>query len=227
MTKSVLVVAAHPDDEALGCGGIIARHVDDGDTVNVLFLTDGVSARGADNIAAAAQRNTAAIRACGLLGASTPVFNALPDNRLDSVDLLDVVQLVETELARIHPTVIYTHHAGDLNIDHRIAHEAVLTACRPQPGSDILAIYAFETPSATDYAGSDAGRIFRPQRFIDISRQWARKRQALEAYADEMRPFPHSRSLEGIEALARWRGVSAGFEMAEALEVVRERLPAG
>jgi LmbE family N-acetylglucosaminyl deacetylase len=223
MSKSILVVAAHPDDEALGCGGIMARHADAGDSVHVLFLTDGVGARGSSD-AAAARRNEAAARACALLGSEAPVFNDLPDNRMDSVPLLDIVQIVEAAVRRVGPAIVYTHHAGDLNVDHRIAHEAVLTACRPQPGHGVMAIYAFEVPSSTDYAGAADGRLFRPQRFVDIAAQWDRKRAALEAYADEMRPYPHSRSLGGVEALARWRGVSAGFAIAEALEVVRERI---
>jgi LmbE family N-acetylglucosaminyl deacetylase len=222
MSETVLVVAAHPDDEVLGCGGIIATHARAGDEIEIVFLTNGVGARnGAPGEAA---RNAAALLAAERLGARTPVFHDFPDNRLDGIDLLDVVRVVEAQVARVAPTIVYTHHAGDLNVDHRIAQEAVLTACRPQPGTTVRAIYAFETPSATDYAGPSPERAFTPQRYVDVSSVWTTKLSALDAYAVELRPAPHSRSLEGIEALARWRGASVGLQMAEALMVVRERI---
>ena len=147
---------------------------------------------------------------------------ALPDNAMDTVALLEVVRLVERHAREIDPTRVYTHHAGDLNVDHRIAQQAVLTAFRPQPGSAVRGLYAFETPSATDYAGYARPGGFKPVRFVDIADVWAAKRAALEAYGPEMRPAPHSRSLEGVEALARWRGASVGLHMAEAFEVLRE-----
>lgn len=223
--RTVLVIAAHPDDETLGCGGILARHTNAGDRVWVLFLTNGVGARGT-NQEALNDRTQAARNACSILRVEPPEFHDFPDNRLDSVALLDIVQSIEAAIERISPSIVYTHHAGDLNIDHRIAHEATLTACRPQPGSGVEAIYAFETPSATDFAGPGLHRAFAPHRFVDITRVWEVKREALEAYAVELRSSPHSRSLDGIEALARWRGTSVGIPMAEALMVVRERVPA-
>jgi LmbE family N-acetylglucosaminyl deacetylase len=119
MSETVLVVAAHPDDEVLGCGGIIATHARAGDEIEIVFLTNGVGARnGAPGEAA---RNAAALLAAERLGARTPVFHDFPDNRLDGIDLLDVVRVVEAQVARVAPTIVYTHHAGDLNVDHRIA----------------------------------------------------------------------------------------------------------
>ena len=160
--------------------------------------------------------------AADALGTVPPRFEALPDNAMDTVALLEVVRLVERHAREIDPTRVYTHHAGDLNVDHRIAQQAVLTAFRPQPGSAVRGLYAFETPSATDYAGYARPGGFKPVRFVDIADVWAAKRAALEAYGPEMRPAPHSRSLEGVEALARWRGASVGLHMAEAFEVLRE-----
>lgn len=221
MSETVLVVAAHPDDEVLGCGGIMARHAAAGDRVAVIFLTDGVGARGDSG---GELRQASACTAAKLIGAEPPTFHAFPDNRMDGVDLLDIVQAIEAQISRLAPSIVYTHHAGDLNIDHRRAHEAVLTACRPQPGTSVHSIFAFEVPSATDYAGPDPARAFTPQRFVDISGSWAVKRAALEAYGSEIRAAPHSRSLDGVEALARWRGASVGLPMAEALMVVRERV---
>lgn len=222
MSETILIVAAHPDDEALGCGGTIARHAAAGDRVEILFLTDGQGARGVDAAEQAAARRKMAEAAATALGAAAPHFEALPDNAIDTVPLLDVVRLIERRAADIRPSVVYTHHAGDLNIDHRIAQQAVLTAFRPQPGSSVRALYAFETPSATDYAGYARPGGFAPNRFVNIEATWSAKRAALEAYAPEMRPAPHSRSFEAVEALARWRGASVGLPMAEAFEVLRD-----
>src|SRR5215469_11970846 len=138
----VLAMVAHPDDEVLGAGGTLARHAAAG---------DGVSARG-DNSAAAKRRAKAAHKAASQLGAREPRFLGFRDNRLDSTDLLDVTQAIENIIAAVKPTVVYTHHAGDLNIDHVICHRAVLTACRPLPGCAIRRIYAMEVPSSTEWS---------------------------------------------------------------------------
>lgn len=220
---SVLVVAAHTDDEALGCGGTLARHAAVGDRVAALFMTDGVGARGTDD--AAALRRAAAAEAAGqALGIQARFAEAFPDNAMDSVPLLKVVQAVERVVAEVRPDVIYTHHAGDLNVDHERTARAVLTACRPQAGSSVRAIHAFEVPSSTEWAGPRRELAFCPQHFVDVTEHWAAKRAALEAYAEEMRETPHPRSMEGIEALATWRGVQVGVQRAEAFEVVRSIL---
>ena len=148
MSVRVLVVAAHPDDEALGCGATMARHAARGDTVCGLFMADGVGARGS-TIGLEARR-AAAEAAARVLGAEPPRVLGFPDNRLDTVALLDIVQAVEGVLAEVQPDVIYTHHGGDLNIDHVIAHRAVMTAARPVPGQPVRAVYGFEVPSSTE-----------------------------------------------------------------------------
>ncbi len=219
----ILVVAAHPDDEVLGCGGTIARHADEGDEVQVLFLTDGVGARGISSSGPACQaRKSAAHAAAATLGIGEVQFLGLPDNRLDSVNLLDVVKPIEHIVQEFRPSVIYTHHGGDLNVDHRISHEAVLTACRPQPGASVSRILFFETPSSTEWADPSIGPAFRPTCFVGIAEQMSRKTAALRLYEEEMRPFPHARSLEAIEALARTRGCAAGLPAAEAFVILRE-----
>lgn len=222
MTESVLCIAAHPDDEVLGCGGTLARHAAAGDALHVLILADGESSRNSTDDAAVSQRHNAAEAAADALGIPAPQCLQLPDNRLDSMDLLDVVQRIEPVIAEIAPSIIYTHHGGDLNIDHRIAHEATLTACRPQPGCTVRAIYAFETPSSTEWASTGMSAPFLPTRYTNIADYWERKQRALQAYQDELRPPPHARSLEGVEALARWRGASVGLPLAEAFMVIRE-----
>jgi LmbE family N-acetylglucosaminyl deacetylase len=228
----VLAVAAHPDDEILGCGGILARHADAGDDVHVLIVAEGATSRDDRRDAAGRCDEMAGLRqaaraAAGVLGAHPPVFLGLPDNRLDQLALLDVVKAIEAVVAPLAPAVVYTHHGGDLNIDHRIVHQATLTACRPLPGSSVEAIFAFETLSSTEWASPASGDAFRPTRFVDISGQLERKLKALRCYAGEMRAFPHARSEDAIEALARVRGSSAGIEAAEALAVIRQVVKIG
>lgn len=221
MTETILTVVAHPDDEVLGAGGTLARHARNGDNVHIVFLADGVGARGADR-AATERRAVAARTAATALGARLPRFLGLPDNRLDGIDLLNVAKLIEGIVAEIAPDTIYTHHAGDLNIDHVVCHRAVLIACRPQPGSTVNRIYTMEVPSSTEWSSPRAADAFLPTRFVDISTTQDAKRRALEAYAEEIRAFPHPRSFEAIEALTTWRGATAGLRVAEAFMVVRE-----
>lgn len=221
MSETVLAVVAHPDDEVLGAGGTLARHAANGDAVHILFLADGVGARGGDK-AAAGRRADAARAAASALGAREPQFLGLPDNRLDRLELLDIVQPIEKVVAALAPQTIYTHHVGDLNIDHALCHRAVLIACRPLDGSSVLRIYAMEVPSSTEWSSPQCCAPFTPARFVDISETQGKKRLALEAYGEEMRPFPHPRSFEAVNALAAWRGASAGLKAAEAFMVIRE-----
>jgi N-acetylglucosamine malate deacetylase 1 len=219
----VLAMVAHPDDEVLGAGGTLARHAEVGDDVYIAFLTDGVSARKSDQVVA--DRRAAAARAAAqMLGAVEPCFLDFPDNGLDSVPLLDLVKAVEDRLQKIAPHTIYTHHAGDLNIDHAICHRAVMTACRPLPDKSVRRILAMEVPSSTEWAPEAAGS-FVPTFYVDISATRGKKRRALQAYAEEMRSFPHPRSLEAISALEQWRGATAGLACAEAFMVLRDIQP--
>lgn len=218
--KSVLVVVAHADDEALGCGGTISRHVEQGDTVYLVLMADGVHSRTDASDVDLARRIDASTRAQTILGISSMYSLALPDNRMDSVPLLEVVQKLEPIIEERRPTVIYTHHHGDLNIDHRLTHAAVITACRPVPGSTVREIYGFEVLSSTEWATPQESP-FLPNCFVDITQHLQTKLKALEAYAEEMREAPHSRSMEHVEVLARHRGCSIGVDAAEAFEVYR------
>lgn len=219
MGREILVIAAHSDDEALGCAGTIARHTAEGDRVQVIFLTDGVGARGSDTPEVQA-RLRAAEAATTLLGVDAVTQLSFPDNRIDSVPLLDVTQAIEQATETLRPETIYTHHSGDLNADHRMCHQAVLTAFRPMPNASVQAIYGFEVASSTEWAFGTSDP-FHPQHFVDISSTLDRKMQALDAYEAEMRAFPHPRSKEAIRALAIWRGASVGLEAAEAFTVIR------
>jgi len=219
-SKTVLVVAAHADDEALGCGGTIARHVIEGDRVHLVVMADGVHSRLEVNPVDLERRLMAAGRAQKILGIEEVHYLGFPDNRMDSLPLLDIVQALEPVLHQLAPQVVYTHHHGDLNIDHRITQQAVMTACRPQPGHAVKEIYGFEVMSSTEWA-SPQSEPFLPSFFVDITAQLETKQRALAAYAEELRPVPHSRSMEHLEALARHRGYSMGLDAAEAFVVYR------
>jgi len=218
--KRILVIAAHSDDEALGCGGTIAAQAAQSAEICVVFLTNGVGARSAKpNDPGVLQRTEAARKAGEILGVKEIVQLDYPDNRLDTVPLLDIVQSIEPVIAEFEPSVILTHFSDDLNVDHRICHQAVLTACRPQPRHPVRTILGFEVASSTEWAFSAAA--FVPNFFVDISAHLDKKLQALNAYQEEIRPAPHPRSVSSIEALVRWRGATVGCVAAEAFSVIR------
>ena len=226
-SKVILIVAAHPDDEVLGCGGTIARHADAGDQVQVLIVAEGATSRQLqrDRLQAGDELSTlsqAAQTAGSILGAAGVELLDLPDNRLDSLDRLDLIKRIEQQIDQHQPQVFYVHHAGDVNVDHRRLHEAVVTACRPTPGHPVKRLLSFEVASSSEWQPPGSGPAFQPNWFVDISAQWQRKREALVAYASEMRPWPHARSLEALEYLARWRGAQVSVEAAEAFCLLRQ-----
>jgi LmbE family N-acetylglucosaminyl deacetylase len=220
----LLVVAAHPDDEALGCAGTIAKATFSGHEVSVVFFTDGVGAR-EEEIAARLRpaRRAAAEKSLAILGARRPTFLDLPDNRLDSVPMLELAWVVERELERIRPRTILTHHHGDLNVDHRAVHEAVMTAVRPQAGRSPVDVLCFEVASSTEWTTPQSSTAFLPQVAVDVTEHLDKKIEALRMYAEEMREWPHARSVEAVVHLARWRGATFGVEAAEAFSVARMR----
>jgi LmbE family N-acetylglucosaminyl deacetylase len=226
MTPSALVVAAHPDDEVIGCGGTIARMAAQGWDVHVLILAEGETSRlpardrtgKRDELSALA---AAARHAGEILGARSVTLEDWPDNRMDSLELLDVVKRIEREINRVRPQRVLTHHVSDVNVDHRVIHEAIAAACRPLPETSLRELLFFEVASSTEWRPAQSAPLFQPNLFVDISAYWDRKRLALEAYACEMRPFPHPRSVQAIEHLARWRGASAGVTAAEAFIIGR------
>ncbi|MEK7295471.1 MAG: PIG-L deacetylase family protein [Actinomycetota bacterium] len=224
-SRSTLVVAAHPDDEVLGCGGTIHRLAQSGTDVNIVFLSDGVSSRSSNednNKMELDERRKSAIEASKILGANTPTFHDFPDNQLDTVPLLGIVKLIETEINRYGPDTVITHFGNDLNIDHRIASEAVIVACRPQNSSPVKRVLFFEIPSSTEWQMENGQPTFSPNYFIDISEHLEFKLRALHCYSTELRTWPHSRSLEAVEHLCRWRGASVGTTAAEAFVLGRQ-----
>jgi len=221
----ILIISAHPDDEVLGCGGTICRHVVLGDEVSLLFLSEGVSSRGAlekDWTSEIEEREMFARSVSRLMGARVVRFLRYKNLRMSELSMLDIVKEIIGVIQEVKPETIYTHSGGDLNSDHRIAHEAVITACRPVVGMPVRNIYTFEVPSSTEWASTAIGERFVPTRFVDIKDYVETKIKALGCYDLEMRPFPHPRSLENIRALQRVRGMAVGLEAAEAFMVVRE-----
>ncbi|MEO7423949.1 MAG: PIG-L deacetylase family protein [Fibrobacteria bacterium] len=228
MKKTVLIVAAHPDDEVLGCGATMARHAQRGDKVHVHILAEGLTSRDperdrARRKAGLSRLEAAARKANAILGAVDTTLHAFPDNRMDTVPLLEVIKSVEAVITKLRPAIIYTHHAGDVNIDHRVVHQAVETVCRPLPGHALEALLCFEVPSSTEWRLPSPEAVFAPNWFVDVSDTLGVKLRALRAYASEMRPWPHPRSLKAVEHLARWRGATAGWDAAEAFVLGRMR----
>jgi N-acetylglucosamine malate deacetylase 1 len=213
----VLIVAPHGLDEVLGCGGTMARLATVGRRVEVLILFgDGT---GGD----------AAIRAAGpqaalLLGSEPPRYAGFPENRSDTLPLLELVGVVERMVTELRPVEVYVSHGGNLSIDHQTAFRAVATALRPVPGTPIRRLLTYEIPSSTDWAPPGFGQPFRPTCFVDIADHLDRKLAALDVYGPVTRPWPHARSSKAVEALAHSRGASIGLAAAEAFTLLREVL---
>ena len=221
-----LVIAAHPDDEVLGCGGTIARLAKEGHDVFVAILGEGITSRYAQREEAhqgllrALQERSG--KAAELLGARELFRHQFPDNRFDSVPLLEVVKFIEDLVGRLRPDVVYTQHGGDLNIDHVVTFRATLTATRPLAGCPVKAVYAYEVASSSEWAFQKFSPQFQPALFFDISGTLELKIKAMELYDSEVRPFPHPRSPESLRAIARRWGSVSGTGAAEAFEVVRD-----
>lgn len=221
-----LVVAAHPDDEVLGCGATMARLIAEGWRVHVLIVAEGATSRSDTRDVVSHQNSLSTLAQCAqeanrILGSSSLKLLSMPDNRLDGVELLEVVKLVEAEIVRCQPCLVITHHAGDVNVDHRIIHDAVIAASRPQPDHPVKTLLFFEIPSSTEWRPAASGLSFTPNYFYDVSDYIDKKLDALHVYDSEMRDFPHPRSVDAVLHLARWRGATVGCQAAEAFMLGR------
>jgi LmbE family N-acetylglucosaminyl deacetylase len=222
----VLAVAAHPDDEILGCGGTLARHVDAGDEVTVVLLAEGVTSRDSNRDSEAKANQISSLRevarAANLkVGVTDLHFVGLADNRMDSYNLIDVVKKIEAFKDQINPNIVYTHFPHDLNVDHQITSKAVLTAFRPQPKEFLNLLAFFEVASSTEWAWQSPSNSFSPTMCVNIESTIDKKIMALREYLPEMRAWPHSRSIESIAHLTGWRGCSNGFKSGESFVVAR------
>ena len=224
--NKILVVAAHPDDEVLGCGGTIARLTSEGNCVYTLILGEGVTSRDRKRDLAKRENEIVELKkkaedANKILGVKKVYTYDFPDNRFDTVSLLDIIKTIEKIKKDIKPDIVFTHHYGDLNIDHQITFKAVMTASRPTKDESVKEVYSFEIPSSTEWNAPSSLTHFMPEYFVDISKTIKLKVRAMKEYKCEIREYPHPRSIESIEIKAKQRGIQVGLEAAEAFEVLR------
>jgi LmbE family N-acetylglucosaminyl deacetylase len=223
---TILVIAAHPDDEVLGCGGTIARLAQKGHDVYIAILGEGITSRfqemDQEDQLLIETLHTCTRKVAELLGAKDLFLYNFPDNRFDIVPLLDIVKTIENLIDKIKPEIVYTHHGGDLNIDHKISFRATMTATRPMKGIFVKELYTYEVPSSTEWSFNQFEPNFIPNVFVDISKTLDLKIKAMELYEGEVRPFPHPRSIKALCASAENWGSTVGLEAAEAFQLIRK-----
>lgn len=221
----ILVFAAHPDDELLGVGGTVRRLADEGKEIHAVILAEGLTSRhdrrSDTDQYELLELQTSARKAAEIVGYESIDFCGFPDNRMDSIDLLEIIKVVSRYIDKHHPDTIFTHHHGDLNIDHRKTCEAVLTACRPVNGNTVRRLYGFETPSSTEW-NYTYQEPFSPTVFFDVTDTLEAKIEGMACYRTESTIYPHPRSPEALRALGKYRGSNVGFGMAEAFVLLRE-----
>lgn len=218
MQNTILAIVAHPDDEIIGLGGTLAKHHKQGDQIKVVIVGGRTSSRKNNhNVEISETKN-----ALEVLGIQDFVNENIPDNRFDEKPLLEIIQLVSRHVEQFQPSLVYTHHQGDLNIDHKILSQAVVTACRPIENDCVKEIRLFETLSSTDMSGFSPTTLFCPNLFIDISVELAQKLSAMSYYVSELHEFPHPRSLKTIEYNAHLWGSKNNIPAAEAFHVLRK-----
>lgn len=223
MTNKVLIIAAHPDDEILGCGATAARMVAEGYEVYTLVLGEGITSRDNERDRLKREKELQTLRdqiykANETIGVREVFIHDFPDNRFDTVALLDIVKVIEDVKEKVKPNIVFTHYEKDLNIDHQITYRAVITATRPLPDETVKEIYSFEILSSTEWSYPLS---FSPDVYFAVADWLDKKKEAMKTYKLELRNYPHPRSIEGIKALAEYRGLQVGLKYAEAFKSVR------
>jgi len=226
--KKILIVVAHPDDEILGLGATMHKIIRETNCeTRVVILGEGITSRSDDRDTEKWEKELDIHKAniesaANAIGYGEVSVYDFPDNRFDSVDLLDLVKTIEKEKQDFNPDIIFTHHGGDVNIDHQITFQAVNTACRPMEQENVRSIITFETASGTEWIASTDPRRFVPNFYFSIEKvDLDAKIKAMESYKFEKRPYPHPRSPEALEIIAKRWGTVVGTQMAEALCIVR------
>lgn len=212
--KNILILAAHPDDETLGCGGTLKRLSSEGNNIRLITFTNGEAARGVTD----KNRNTVLDKVSEILGINSYTYGDFPDNAMDSIPLLDICKFLEYNLT-FNPDIIFTHFQGDLNVDHQLVAKATWTVFRPQQG-DKQKIYSYFVPSSTDY---NPISCFNASTYFTLTGEHSyAKQEALKIYDEEMRPWPHTRSYENVHNLMRVWGSEVGVNYAEKFLNIRE-----
>jgi LmbE family N-acetylglucosaminyl deacetylase len=232
----ILVIAAHPDDEVLGMGGTITKYVKNGDSVKIIIMATGIFSRRSFNNTNASvyevdesvlgemskqvqNLQKDAIKASKIMGVKDVEFLNFPDNEMDKKSNLEITKKIESIISKFKPDIVFTHSQHDVNIDHRIIYDATITATRPFSKFKVKEVISFEVPSSTEWYFPSK---FSPNMFIDINKELSTKIKALSAYKTEINDFPHPRSLEGIEVIAKHWGTVSGFNASEAFYIVRQ-----
>jgi N-acetylglucosamine malate deacetylase 1 len=226
--KRIMVVAAHPDDELLGCGATMHKLINEFNCkIRAVILGEGITSRSEkreqDSWRKELSRHSKNVEtATQCIGYTSFGLYNLPDNRFDTVALLDIIKMVENEKNIFQPEIIFTHHGGDLNIDHQRTFEAVLTATRPIQNEIVNILITFETPSGTEWRASSDPKHFIPNLFIEVSEEnLSAKIKGMEAYEFEKRDYPHPRSPEALKVLSKRYGVMMGGNYYEAFQIIR------
>lgn len=218
--KKVLIVVAHPDDETLGCGGALYRHSREGEQVFCLVLSEGESSRSRSDIQ---RRKEQFYQAAEVLGIKDFKLLNFQDNTMDSGPLLNVIKEIEAYKEVVNPDIVYTHHGSDLNIDHQIVYQAVLTAFRGMPGEYAAQVLTFQSPSSSEWSDHASRASFAPNYWVELDRECVNKKiQALKCYKEEIREFPHPRSEDILLSRMKVSGSKAGCFYAE--EFFSERI---
>jgi LmbE family N-acetylglucosaminyl deacetylase len=218
--KNILVIAPHPDDEVLGCGGIINKLSYGGNNVYVLIATRGVAKLYSDS--RIENGRLEARTAHSMLGVLETLFLDFPAPELDTVPLADISSEFAKIIQKHQIEILFLPHRGDIHHDHKIIFNAGIVAARPVGNYTVKEIYCYETLSETEWAAPFGDDAFVPTYFVNIENSIEAKKEAMKCYKSQLREFPGSRSLEAIEALAKFRGATVGFRYAEAFMVIRQ-----
>ena len=216
----ILIVAPHMDDEVLGCGGTIVRHVDSGDHVTVCIVANRAYDHKYEQKLIEQEKNSCK-KAQEILSYQQLIFLGLPDEKLDQSQI-DLIIPLEKVIGDCKPDIVYIPHRGDLNQDHRAVFEAVRVVCRPNAQHYVKTVRAFEVPSSTDQVFAASEWPFLPTYFVDIENTLEKKIMAMSCYSKESKPFPHSRSTEGLRVFSKKRGMEIGIKAAEAFVILRD-----